>query len=231
MSGSTRTRRRLGIMSIVQDAQAHGRWHPLGDGYQPLPGDWVLFNGHVEVVTKYADGVLSTIGGDSLPNFSVNAHEYPGPLAGQGVTGFVSNGNLPVAATRRGQRAGRGTGGSKHTGGHPPAPRRATATRQAEPAGRALAAVPGTATRPRTRRRCRRTARTFPECRRLRAAAGARCRRTGTGQRRARRHPSSRPQRSRRHSRQPRVRRPHIGRRRRNPAATVRRRMPRARDA
>ena len=41
----------LGITSIVQDAQAHQRWHPLGDGYQPLPGDWVLFQGHVEVVT------------------------------------------------------------------------------------------------------------------------------------------------------------------------------------
>ena len=35
------------------------RWHPLGDGYQPQPGDWVLFDGHVEVVTKYAGGVLS----------------------------------------------------------------------------------------------------------------------------------------------------------------------------
>ena len=31
-----------GIISILQDAQAHQRWHPLGDGYQPLPGDWVL---------------------------------------------------------------------------------------------------------------------------------------------------------------------------------------------
>ena len=37
----------LGIVSIQQDAQAHGRWHPLGDGYQPQPGDWVLFDGHV----------------------------------------------------------------------------------------------------------------------------------------------------------------------------------------
>ncbi len=26
---------------MVADAQAHGRWHPLGDGYQPQPGDWV----------------------------------------------------------------------------------------------------------------------------------------------------------------------------------------------
>ena len=30
-------------------AQAHHRWHPLGDGYRPRPGDWVLFDGHVEV--------------------------------------------------------------------------------------------------------------------------------------------------------------------------------------
>jgi len=88
----------LDIVSILQDAQAHGRWHPLGDGYQPQPGDWVLFDGHVEVVTKYADGVLHTIGGDSLPNFSVNAHTYPGPLAEQGIAGFVNNGDLPAAS-------------------------------------------------------------------------------------------------------------------------------------
>ena len=43
-----------GVTSIQQDAQAHGRWHALGDGYQPQPGDWVVFDGHVEVVTKYA---------------------------------------------------------------------------------------------------------------------------------------------------------------------------------
>ena len=47
-----------GITSIRQDAEAHQRWHPLGDGYQPRPGDWVLFDGHVEVVTKEAGGVL-----------------------------------------------------------------------------------------------------------------------------------------------------------------------------
>ena len=87
----------LGITSILQDAQAHQRWHPLGDGYEPQPGDWVLFNGHVEVVTKYSGDVLYTVGGDSLPNFSVNAHQYPGPLAAQGVAGFVSNGDLPPA--------------------------------------------------------------------------------------------------------------------------------------
>ena len=92
-----------GIVSVLQDAAAHDRWHPLGDGYEPLPGDWVLFNGHVEVVTKYADDVLHTIGGDSLPNFSVNAHEYRGPLAAQGVVGFVNNGALggPPEETRR----------------------------------------------------------------------------------------------------------------------------------
>src|SRR5215831_3756436 len=89
-----------GITSVVQDAEAHHRWHAMGDGYQPLPGDWVVFNGHVEVVTRYAGAVLSTVGGDSVPNFSVNAHEYPGPLAGQGVVGFVDNGALPAGAAR-----------------------------------------------------------------------------------------------------------------------------------
>ena len=87
-----------GVVSIRQDAAAHHRWHPLGDGYEPLPGDWVLFSGHVEVVRKYAGGVLKTVGGDSLPNFSVNAHEYRDPLDAQGVVGFVNNGELPGAA-------------------------------------------------------------------------------------------------------------------------------------
>ena len=83
-----------GIISVLQDAQAHNRWHPIGDGYQPQPGDWVLFDGHVEVVTRYSGGVLYTIGGDSSPNLSVNAHTFTGPLAAQGVTGFVNNGEL-----------------------------------------------------------------------------------------------------------------------------------------
>ncbi len=87
-----------GVISIRQDAAAHHRWHPLSDGYEPLPGDWVLFSGHVEVVRKYAGGVLKTVGGDSLPNFSVNAHEYRDPLDAQGIVGFVNNGELPGAA-------------------------------------------------------------------------------------------------------------------------------------
>ncbi len=144
-----------GIISILRDAQAHGRWHPLGDGYQPLPGDWVLFDGHVEVLTSYSGGVLSTVGGDSLPNFSVNAHEYAGPLAAQGVAGFVSNGNLPAASGSATASppapASSGTGMSEaapaRTGPSPAAGSNsgAAATQQAveEPA-EALAAVPGT---------------------------------------------------------------------------------------
>ena len=87
----------LGIISIQQDAEAQHRWHPLGDGYRPLPGDWVLFDGHVEVITEDSGGTLRTVGGDSLPNFSVNAHEYRAPLSGAGVVGFVNNGSLPAA--------------------------------------------------------------------------------------------------------------------------------------
>ena len=108
-----------GIISVLQDAQAHHRWHPIGDGYQPQPGDWVMFDGHVEVVTRYSAGVLYTIGGDSGPNLSVNAHTYTGPLAAQGVTGFVNNGELvgcrdvrPAAA-----RAGGTADGSGEPGG------------------------------------------------------------------------------------------------------------------
>jgi hypothetical protein len=109
------------IVSILQDAQAHGRWHPLGDGYTPQPGDWVLFEGHVEVVTKYSGGVLYTIGGDSMPNFSVNAHEYSGPLAAQGVTGFVNNGELLSAVSPSpGGTQSRATAGSDSAQGESP---------------------------------------------------------------------------------------------------------------
>jgi flagellum-specific peptidoglycan hydrolase FlgJ len=90
------------VMSVLQEAQGHHRWHPLGDGYDPQPGDWVLFDGHVEVVTNYNGGVLHTIGGDSLPNYSVNAHSYPSPLSGQGVAGFVDNGLQPAASVASG---------------------------------------------------------------------------------------------------------------------------------
>jgi flagellum-specific peptidoglycan hydrolase FlgJ len=84
------------ITSMQADAQAHGRWHPLGDGYTPQPGDWALYDGHVEVVVSYAHGMLDTIGADSLPNLTVNEHSAP--LASSGVAGFVDNGNLPLAA-------------------------------------------------------------------------------------------------------------------------------------
>jgi flagellum-specific peptidoglycan hydrolase FlgJ len=125
------------IISVLQDAQANGRWHPLGDGYQPQPGDWVLFDGHVEVVTQYAGGVLSTIGGDSLPNFSVNAHEYRGPLAEQGVVGFVNNGDLPAGS-------GVAPGGTSAGMVAPSSPER-LASDSLEPAQatRALPVIPG----------------------------------------------------------------------------------------
>src|ERR1700722_17350958 len=60
------------VTSMLTDAQAHSRWRALGDGYQPQPGDWVLFDHHVEVVTSYSNGALDTIGADSEPNLSVN---------------------------------------------------------------------------------------------------------------------------------------------------------------
>ena len=147
----------LGITSVLQDAEAHQRWHPLGDGYQPEPGDWVLFNGHVEVVTKYSGRVLSTVGGDSLPNFSVNAHQYPGPLAAQGVAGFVSNGNLPPAtgaaprtsaSARRPRAAGPGarpSGAPRPPGRGPPGQPRATWRRFLGPAPRPAWAAPAPA--------------------------------------------------------------------------------------
>ncbi len=131
----------LGITSVLQDAQANHRWHPLGDGYQPMPGDWVLFDGHVEVVTKYAGGTLYTIGGDSLPNFSVNAHEYPDPLGGQGIAGFVNNGVLSGTASRAAGSTGPVPAGKQRAGSQAPA-QPAASQAPAQPAA-GLAAIPG----------------------------------------------------------------------------------------
>src|SRR5689334_10857425 len=116
-----------GITSLVADAQARERWHPVGDGYQPQPGDWAVYDQHVEVVTSYSHGVLDTIGADSLPDFTVNAHSSAAPLAEQGVAGFVDNGNLkqadaigsPAAAPGQAPTAAPGTrqhGGKGETG-------------------------------------------------------------------------------------------------------------------
>ena len=87
------------VTSVAADAQAHERWHPLSDdGYTPQPGDWAVYDGHVEVVTSYSGGVLDTIGADSLPGFTLNAHSSAAPLADQGIVGFVDNGNLQPAS-------------------------------------------------------------------------------------------------------------------------------------
>ena len=126
------------IISIMQDAQAHHRWHPLGDGYRPRPGDWALFDGHVEVVTSYSARALRTIGGDSAPNLSVNAHTFTGSLAAQGVTGFVNNGQLLSAVT-----SGTGPSDGSHAGGSADV-ETAGILAQGQ-AGAGGAAVPGTA--------------------------------------------------------------------------------------
>src|SRR2546429_6699277 len=99
------------VVSMLTDAQAHHRWHPLGDGYRPQPGDWVLFDGHVEVVTRLAGSALYTAGGDSLPGLTVNAHKFPAPFGAQGVLGFVNNGELVSGelASAAGQAAGAGS--------------------------------------------------------------------------------------------------------------------------
>jgi hypothetical protein len=97
------------VVSMQYDAQAHHRWYPLGDGYRPQPGDWVLFDGHVEVVTSYTSVALYTVGGDSLPNLTVNAHKFPAPLAAQGVLGFVNNGELVSTVGQDGQSGGGGS--------------------------------------------------------------------------------------------------------------------------
>jgi uncharacterized membrane protein YgcG len=105
------------VTSMLQDAQAHHRWHPLGDGYRPQPGDWVLFDGHVEVLTRYTGAALYTVGGDSLPDLTVNAHKFPAPFGAQGVLGFVNNGELASTADRSAGGGGSGAGGGGSGGG------------------------------------------------------------------------------------------------------------------
>jgi lysozyme len=135
----------LNITSVLQDAEAHDRWHALGDGYEPLPGDWVVFDNHVEVVTGYSGGVLSTIGGDSLPNFSVNRHEYSGSLGSQGIQGFVSNGDLPAATTDASTEQVSHSQQQKATATRQKKAAAAAATQQADRQSEdALAAIPGT---------------------------------------------------------------------------------------
>jgi flagellum-specific peptidoglycan hydrolase FlgJ len=136
------------VTSLVADAQANGRWHPLGDGYQPQPGDWAVYDGHVEVVTSYSGGVLDTIGADSLPNLTVNAHSSSAPLADQGVAGFVDNGNLTlVSGTPGAPGPAPGPGRARETAPARSAPQPAkkpgTARTGAATSTAASAAVPG----------------------------------------------------------------------------------------
>ena len=148
------------VVSMLADAQAHHRWHPLGDGYRPQPGDWVLFDGHVEVVTRYSGAALYTVGGDSLPDLTVNAHRFPAPFGAAGVLGFVNNGDLGRAADRSagGRRLGvlrrpgpvRGPVAGWRERGDPGSARGHAARR-----GRRAAAIPPTAGTMSSRRACR----------------------------------------------------------------------------
>jgi flagellum-specific peptidoglycan hydrolase FlgJ len=127
------------ITSVAADAQAHGRWHPLGDGYIPQPGDWAVYDGHVAVVTSYSGGVLDTIAADSLPGLTVNAHSSAAPLADQGIAGFTDNGNLQPAS---GDTSGKAVKTAPQSGGRAPANVKA-APAKAKSAAAAAAAVPG----------------------------------------------------------------------------------------
>jgi flagellum-specific peptidoglycan hydrolase FlgJ len=127
------------VTSVAADAQAHGRWHPLGDGYIPQPGDWAVYDGHVAVVTGYSGDVLHTIAADSLPGFTVNAHSSAAPLADQGIAGFVDNGNLQPAS---GDPPGQAVKPAPQPGSPAPANAKA-APAKAKAAAAATAAVPG----------------------------------------------------------------------------------------
>jgi flagellum-specific peptidoglycan hydrolase FlgJ len=127
------------ITSVAADAQAHGRWHPLGDGYIPQPGDWVVYDGHVAVVVTYSGGVLDTIAADSLPDLTVNAHSSSAPLADQGIDGFVDNGNLQLAT---GDASDHAVKTAPQSGSTAPANAKA-APAKAKAAAATTAAVPG----------------------------------------------------------------------------------------
>ena len=129
------------ITSVAADAQAQGRWHPLGDGYVPQPGDWVVYDGHVAVVVTYSGGILDTIAADSLPDLTVNAHSSSAPLADQGIAGFVDNGNLQLAT---GDTSGQAVKTAPQSGSTAPANAKAApAKAKAKAAAAATAAVPG----------------------------------------------------------------------------------------
>ena len=79
-----------------------------------------------------------------MPNLSVNAHQYDGPLAAQGVTGFVNNG----VAAQRGQpdlrrRPGRGRGAGRTGPGSVVRPRRASRRSRARPSSARAWSLPG----------------------------------------------------------------------------------------
>ena len=95
----------MAVTSIQQGAQALTGGTRWVTGTLPQPGDWVLFDHHVEVVTSYSDGVLHTIGANATPDYTVDAHAFSGSLAADGVAGFVDNGHLPRAT---GSGAGHG---------------------------------------------------------------------------------------------------------------------------
>jgi flagellum-specific peptidoglycan hydrolase FlgJ len=129
------------ITSVVADAQAHGRWQPLADGYIPEPGDWVVYDGHVAVVVAYSGGVLDSIAADSLPDLTVNAHSSSAPLADQGIAGFVDNGNLQLAT---GDTSGQAVKTAPQARSMAPANAKAApAKAKAKAAAAATAAVPG----------------------------------------------------------------------------------------
>ena len=131
------------VTSVMADAQTHGRWHPVGGGYQPQPGDWVLFAHHVEVVTRYSDGVLATIGADSDPGLTVNAHSYGGSLAADGVVGFVDNGHLDAASLDGTTRSSSSPATpSKDTGDSPTPSASASASAASRKTGSAESAAP-----------------------------------------------------------------------------------------
>ena len=127
------------ITSVVADAQAHGRWRPLGDGYIPQPGDWAVYDGHVAVVVTYSAGVLDTIAADSLPDLTVNAHSASATLADQGIVGFVDNGNLQLAM---GDTSGQAVKTGPQSGSTAPANAKA-APAKTKASAAATAAVPG----------------------------------------------------------------------------------------
>ena len=108
------------------DAQAHGRWHPLGDGYQPQPGDWAAYDGTSRSSPATPAACSTPSAPTRCPASRSTRTRPPARSPSRASTGFVDNGNL-----KRPRRPRHGAGSRRRAGTRRPGRRR----RRAAPGG------------------------------------------------------------------------------------------------